>query len=66
MRDLLDRSLMLVTALVPRIGYDRAARIARRAHDRGTSLRDAALAVGGLTAEEFDAWVNPRRMLGPG
>jgi len=62
----LDRSLMTVTALVPRIGYDRAAGIARHAQDSGCSLREAALAVGGLTAEEFDAWVQPRQMLGPG
>ena len=61
----LSQSLMLVTALVPRIGYDRAARIASHAHRTGMSLREAALSVGGLTADEFDAWVDPRRMLGP-
>ncbi len=64
-RALLDGSLMLVTALAPHIGYDRAAAIAKHAHTHGLSLRDAALAVGGLTPEEFDAWVDPRRMLGP-
>ncbi len=63
---LLDRSLMLVTALVPHIGYDAAARIARHAHEHGISLREAARAVGGIGADEFDAWVDPRRMLGPG
>jgi fumarate hydratase class II len=61
----LRRSLMLVTALVPHLGYDRAAAIARRAHLSGASLRDAAIASGGLTGEDFDAWVDPKRMLGP-
>ena len=65
-QDLLGRSLMLVTALAPHIGYDRAAAIAKHAHDAGLSLREAALAVGGVGAEDFDAWVDPRRMLGPG
>jgi len=64
--ELLGRSLMLVTALSPHIGYDRAARIAKHAHREGLSLRDAALAVGGVSAEQFDAWVDARRMLGPG
>jgi fumarate hydratase class II len=63
--ELLGRSLMLVTALAPHIGYDRAARIARHAHETGLSLREAALAVGGVSAAEFDAWVDVRRMLGP-
>jgi fumarate hydratase class II len=63
---LLGRSLMLVTALSPHIGYDRAARIAKHAHREGLSLRDAALAVGGVSAAQFDAWVDARRMLGPG
>ena len=62
---LLEGSLMLVTALAPHIGYDRAAQIAKRAHQQGTSLRDAALALGDVSAEQFDAWVDPRRMLGP-
>ncbi|WP_341890680.1 class II fumarate hydratase [Variovorax sp. YR752] len=62
---LLERSLMLVTALVPHIGYDRAALIAKHAHTNGLALREAALAVGGVTAQEFDTWVDPRRMLGP-
>jgi fumarate hydratase class II len=61
----LQHSLMLVTALVPHIGYDRAARIAKHAQELDTSLRDAAIVLGLVTAEQFDAWVNPRHMLGP-
>jgi fumarate hydratase class II len=61
----LGDSLMLVTALSPRLGYDRAARIAHLAHERGLSLRQAALELGDLTAEEFDALVRPERMTGP-
>ena len=61
---MLQGSLMLVTGLAPHIGYDRAAQIARSAHDHGTSLRDAALASGAVSAEQFDGWVDPRRMLG--
>ena len=61
---LLQDSLMLVTALAPHIGYDRAAQIAKCAHERGTTLREAALALGAVTAEQFDRWVDPRRMLG--
>ena len=64
-QELLQRSLMLVTALTPHIGYDRAAGIAKHAHAHGLSLREAALAVGGIGAEDFDRWVDPRRMLGP-
>ncbi len=63
--ELLQGSLMLVTALTPHIGYERAARIARDAHDKGTTLREAALAQGAVSAEQFDAWVDPRRMLAP-
>jgi fumarate hydratase class II len=62
---LLDRSLMLVTALTPHIGYDRAARIARQAHADGSSLRAAALALGYVDAEQFDRWVVPAQMVGP-
>ncbi|MEL4180875.1 class II fumarate hydratase [Roseateles sp. PN1] len=62
---LLESSLMLVTALVPHIGYDRAAAIAKQAQASGSTLRDAALALGVLSAEDFDAWVDPRLMLGP-
>ncbi|MBI2525962.1 MAG: class II fumarate hydratase [Candidatus Rokubacteria bacterium] len=64
-RQHLERSLMLVTALAPRLGYDRAAEIATKAHREGLTLREAALALGHLTAEEFDRWVRPERMLGP-
>jgi len=62
---LLQSSLMLVTALTPHIGYDRAAQIAKHAHQHGTTLREAALALGAVSAEQFDAWVDARRMLGP-
>jgi fumarate hydratase class II len=63
--ELLGRSLMLVTALAPHIGYDRAAAIAKKAHAEHTTLRDAALALGDVTAEQFDAWVRPESMLAP-
>ncbi len=62
--ELVGRSLMLVTALNTHIGYDRAAQIAKKAHKEGTSLRDAALASGHVTAEQFDAWVVPAHMVG--
>lgn len=61
----LQNSLMLVTALTPHIGYDRSAAIAKHAYTHGTTLRDAALALGAVTAGQFDAWVNPADMLGP-
>jgi len=64
--ELLDRSLMLVTALAPHIGYDRAAEIAKRAHHEGVTLREAALSLGHVTAEQFDAWVKPADMVGRG
>jgi fumarate hydratase, class II len=64
--ELLHRSLMLVTALVPHLGYEQAAAIARKAHRERTSLREAALASGALTAEQFDAWVQPAAMTRPG
>jgi fumarate hydratase class II len=63
--ELVDQSLMLVTALTPHIGYDRAARIARQAHADGSSLRAAALALGYVDAEQFDRWVVPAQMVGP-
>jgi fumarate hydratase class II len=63
--DLVDRSLMLVTALNPHIGYDRSAQIAKKAHKEGTSLREAAIGSGHVTAEQFDAWVRPADMVGP-
>jgi fumarate hydratase class II len=62
---LLQESLMLVTALTPHIGYDRAARIAKQAQQQGGSLREAALALGLVSAEQFDLWVDARQMLGP-
>jgi fumarate hydratase, class II len=64
-RELLERSLMLVTALAPRLGYDRAAEIAKKAHREGTTLREAAVALGYLTAAEFDREVRPERMTRP-
>jgi fumarate hydratase class II len=64
MQALLDGSLMLVTALTPHIGYDRAAQIAKHAHHAGLSLREAALGMGGLSAADFDRWIDARQMLG--
>jgi fumarate hydratase class II len=62
--ELVQRSLMLVTALNPHIGYDKAAQIAKAAHKKGSSLREAALATGWVTGEQFDAWVKPEDMVG--
>ncbi|MBN9343155.1 MAG: fumarate hydratase, class II [Caedibacter sp. 38-128] len=62
---LLQESLMLVTALNPHIGYDKAAQIAKKAHHEGTSLKEAALTLGYLTAEQFESWVQPTSMIGP-
>jgi fumarate hydratase class II len=62
----LHRSLMLVTALSPHIGYDAAAKVAKHAHTHGTTLRDAALALGVVTADQFDRWVRPETMVGSG
>ncbi len=66
LKDLLQRSLMLVTALAPKIGYDNAAAIAKAAHKNGTTLKEEALRSGHVTAEEFDAVVRPETMLAPG
>ncbi len=63
--ELLERSLMLVTALNPHIGYERSAEIAKKAHREGTTLREAALALGYVDAAQFDEWVRPRDMTGP-
>lgn len=63
--ELMHRSLMLVTALTPHIGYDKAAEIAKRALAEGTTLKAAALASGYVSAEDFDRWVDPTAMLGP-
>ena len=57
-------SLMVVTALNPHIGYDKAAQIAKKAHKEGTTLKAAALALGHVTAEQFDQWVRPDTMVG--
>jgi len=61
----LDRSLMLVTALAPKIGYDNAAKIAKTAHKNGTTLRQEAVGGGYVSAEEFDRIVDPKKMIGP-
>jgi fumarate hydratase class II len=69
-RDQIDRyvrnSLMLVTALSPVVGYDKAAKIAHTAHVDGSSLKEAATKLGFLTAEDFDKWVKPEEMTHPG
>ena len=64
--ELMERSLMLVTALTPHIGYDRAAEIAKWAHHDGSTLKQAALALGYVTENEFDLWVKPADMVYPG
>jgi fumarate hydratase class II len=64
-RELVESSLMLVTALAPHIGYDRAAEIAKKAHREGSTLRAAALALGHVKAEDFDRWVRAEHMIGP-
>jgi fumarate hydratase, class II len=63
--ELVDRSLMLVTALTPHIGYDKAAEIAKKAHHEGRTLKEAALELGFVTETEFDEWVRPENMVGP-
>ncbi len=64
-RDLLERSLMLVTALAPHIGYDRAAEVAKKAHKDGGTLKQAALALGYVSAPDYDRWVRPEAMTKP-
>ena len=64
--DLMERSLMLVTALAPRIGYDNAAKVAKEAHARGTTLREEAVRLGFVSAQEFDRLVQPDKMTHPG
>jgi fumarate hydratase class II len=61
---LLNESLMLVTALNPHIGYDKAAQIAKKAHKEGTTLKAAALALGYVSEEQFNLWVRPADMVG--
>jgi fumarate hydratase class II len=65
-RENLERSLMLVTALNPHIGYENAAKIAQKAHRDHSTLREAALALGLLSSEDFDRWVDPAAMTRPG
>lgn len=62
---LMNESLMLVTALNPHIGYDKAAKIAKKAHAENTTLKDAGIALGYLTSEEFDKWIKPEDMIHP-
>jgi len=64
--DLMERSLMLVTALAPRIGYDNAAKVAKEAHARGTTLREEAVRLGLVSAQDFDRLVQPDKMTHPG
>ncbi|MDV2504611.1 MAG: class II fumarate hydratase [bacterium] len=63
--ELMNQSLMLVTALTPHIGYDNAGKVAKKAHDEGSTLREAAIALGVTSGEEFDAWVQPHKMTSP-
>jgi fumarate hydratase, class II len=65
-RELMERSLMLVTALAPKIGYDNAAKVAKSAHQRGTTLKEEATRLGFVTADEFDRLVQPQKMTHPG
>jgi fumarate hydratase class II len=65
-RELMERSLMLVTALAPKIGYERAAEIAKAAHAKGTTLRAEAIGSGYVSPAEFDRLVRPEKMIGPG
>jgi fumarate hydratase class II len=62
---IMKESLMLVTALNSHIGYDKSAKIAKKAHADGSTLKESALALGYLTSEQFDEWVDPTKMLGP-
>lgn len=64
MNQLVEQSLMLVTALNPHIGYDKGAQIAKKAFEDGTTLKTAALALGYVTEAEYDQWVQPEKMIG--
>jgi fumarate hydratase class II len=64
--ELMERSLMLVTALAPKIGYDNAAKVAKVAHANGTTLKEEALRLGFVSAAEFDLLVQPAKMIHPG
>lgn len=61
----MNESLTLLTALNPYIGYDKAAKIAKTAHKKGSALKETAIELGYLTAEQFDEWVKPKDTLGP-
>ncbi len=61
----LDNSLMLVTALSPKVGYDNAAKIAKKAHKNGTTLREEAIKSGLIDAKDYDKIVNPKKMINP-
>jgi fumarate hydratase class II len=63
--ELMKMSLMLVTALAPKIGYDKAAQVAKTAHKNGTTLKEEALRLGFVTEKEFDELVRPEKMIGP-
>lgn len=63
--ELMGKSLMLVTALNPKIGYDQASKVAKNAHKKGLTLKESALELGVLTSEEFDQWVKPENMISP-
>ena len=63
-KELVEKSLMLVTALNPHIGYENAAKIAKTAHKNGTTLKEEAVNLGLLTAEQFEEWVKPEDMIG--
>ncbi|MDU3098315.1 MAG: lyase family protein, partial [Bradyrhizobium sp.] len=65
-RELMERSLMLVTALAPKIGYDNAAKVAKTAHQNGTTLKEEATRLGFVSEDEFDALVQPEKMTRPG
>jgi fumarate hydratase class II len=64
-RELLERNAVIVTALNPHIGYDKAAQIAKKAYGDGSTLRAAGIELGLVTGEQYDEWVRPDRMLGP-
>jgi fumarate hydratase class II len=64
-KSLLDNSLMLVTALSPKVGYDNAAKIAKKAHKNETTLKEEAIKSGLITEKEYDRIVNPKKMIGP-
>ena len=62
---LTEKSLMLVTALTPHIGYDNAAKIAKKAHEEGITLKDSALKIGIVSEDDFDSWTDPKKMTEP-